>query len=539
MSRPPFAIPVPTHDAGTLDARVTKHWIDSLPVSNTQVMQVELMAYLRMVNDARVDHRERLKILEVIREHLIAVQAVETAKLKFRPLPFSRELQQQFELVCETWQSFVQGYLIVVDAALKGDEGAKEFAVFAAQRAMYGLSRWFICFFYAYRKVPLIGWQALKDIFFPMLALDWVDRKVKDNELPGGGSISLRQMFAHLILLTQCSPHKLSAKQLAFVDELLFILRDKLRCVNEAPLESKYPPIIVDGEKPHLMSSPHLVSDAHSSLLYIERDPIMASLARRVKALRSGEAWDIPELSDRLISAGGVNLLTTLYRHWSERRDRGLPRHGTSQEIGVSGDWPVCFTYLTGISFEKYWSSMQIRASQESDYQLFGKRETQTYHFKEQLAPERPSLEVWQLKDENEGGIGVLGQETAQHWQQLQLVLVNKVRSEQPSLGVVRRLLFDDDGLIELGVSLFQGQPQGVGVEPMGVMTLTTHGQPGIYIPAVTEALQLEMLLVPSGCLLEGRNVKLYFDEGIRQVKLEHLEIRGFNFDAFQITPAD
>ncbi|WP_018151906.1 hypothetical protein [Leeia oryzae] len=532
----PYSLQVPSpkgEPAGAFsDARAAKLWLQQTPLLNTPVAQVQLLGYMRQLNQVVLSHRERLKILELLREPVIMVQSVEGQKYVARPLPFATEQQKQWDLVCELWIEMLYGYWIVQDAANKHDPDALEFAAFSGQRMIYFISRWIYEFYLTYRKVPGMIWALLHQTYQTAQREGWVDKKVRDTHLPGGeGSVSMAHMFAQVIFLSQANTSKLSIKQLAFVDALLFVWRDKCSVSTEADLSDKYEPFTIDLESTSAVSLPH--ERVSEEVCYLHRDALLVSLAKRIKMLRDGQAWDLPQLTDMFLPAGGLPFLTLLYKFLSEKRGRVLPRHQANEEVLLGGDWGQIYSQLSGMLFDAKDSAPELSAKTLAEFQLFGKRASETYHAREYRPQVLPALETWLLKDQSTSGLGLMTRQTIQRWQQNQLVILQRT-GQQPVMGVVRRLLFDDDGTVELGLSSFGGLPVAAVVRATGAQALAVAPQPAVMLPAFSDPQQQEMILMPAGLFHPGNVAQIICDGKIRQARLVTLIERGHNFDCYQ-----
>ena len=528
-------VPNPTLDpsGAFADARAAKQWLQQTPLLNTPVAQVKLLGYLRQLNQVSMSHRERLKILELLREPVIMVQSVEGQKYVARPLPFAAEQQKQWDLVCELWIEMLYGYWIVQDAASKYDPDALEFAAFSGQRMIYFISRWIYEFYLTYRKVPGKIWALLHQTYRTARSEGWVDKKVRDTHLPGGeGSVSMTQMFAQVIFLSQANTSKLSIKQLAFVDALLFVWRDKCNLSVDADVSDKYEPFVVDLDSLSPVSLPH--DRISVDICYLHRDALLGSLAKRIKMLRDGQTWDLPQLTDMFLPAGGLPFLTLLYKFLSEKRGRVLPRHQANEEVLLGGDWGQIYSHLSGVLFDAKDSSSELNAKTLAEFQLFGKRASETFHAREYRPLVLPPLELWLLKDQSASGLGLMTKQTIQRWQQNQLVILQR-DAQEPVMGVVRRLLFDDDGTVELGLSSFGGLPVSAVVRATGAQSLAVAPQPAVMLPEFSDLQQPELLLMPAALLHPGNVAQIICNGKTRQARLVTLVERGHNFDCYQL----
>lgn len=529
-----FLLPQPqaNPECPVQDAKACKLWLSSISLINVAPAQLQLLSLLRQQNDTALVPRERLKILEMLREPVSMVQEELAKKYLNRPLPFHEEHLQQWELVCELWRAMQAGYRLVLQAALQGDQDALEYGPFAGQRALYNLGRWFSEFHATYRQVPPSGWHTLHEIYREIEAQGWANKRLKDTLQEGLPYTTPMAAYCHVLMVELSNPSQMTVRQFRFVDGLLSRWSLKLNVTPAAP-EARLPPLQVDlaGGSPARSLPLHDAGQPR----YIDRDPVVASLAKRIKMLRDGSDWDVADLGDDLVAAGGVQLLSQLYRLWSEKGDRVFPRRQATEEVEIGGDWPRIYAQLSGRLFEVPKESKEIRASGMADFQLFGRRANETFREGGDNTLHLPPLEGWSLQDESASGLRLQAERTGQQWLQHQLVMIRRGRVPD-TLGIVRRLQLTGINEVELGVQLLAGQPTAAIVSATGVQSLTIQPQPAVFLPDVPSLLQLATVMVPVGVFQVERVLEAQLPDGVRRFKLLALQERGSNYESYRFS---
>ncbi len=530
-----FALPQETDDPDLVvrDARSCKDWLAKLPLLNVEISHTELTQALQRLNRQRMPAKERLKVLELLREPVSLVQEQMARRYLARPVPLAADLQHQERRGELLWRELVIGYRRVLASAMEGDAGAAEHGSFAAQRILHHLRDWFGHYALTFRPAPVGFWSEVHTLYGEVDGKGWADKRSKDGLLPSDVPyITPEGEYARLVLLGLSNPSQLLVRQYQFVDQLLARWSGRAKVVPSAP-EGKLLPLALPLDD--LPAMPGVVSGAPR---FLERDALVGGLGKRIKQLRDAGPLETLDLGEGLVAAGGISLLTHLYRQWSERGERAYPRRATEEAVMIGGSWDRIYSQLTGTLIELQVPDKkpkELRASNMADFMLFGRRSEETFREGADRTLQLPQLSVADLLDESASGLRLTLEDPLESWQQHQLVLVRRARAPD-AVGIVRRLVWLENSGVELGVQLVPGVPKAHPARQTGVNAFSDSAFPLLWLPDVPGVMQAESMVMPNGQFQPDRVLEVLMPEGPRRLRMGELLERGSGFDRCRFT---
>lgn len=326
---PPFA-----------DAREAKEWLKLLPLINTQESVRELSDGLNRLNASAIDALELLKTLELLRESIHVTQEGEIHRYTQKLLPLAESEMEHWQVATHLWQLLETAYARCWRAIEDGDTRLSEHHALIAERvlrycALVGRSYQLIC-----RPVPALVWQRLFAYYQMAETANIARTTVRDSLIEVHGSTMPQAVFIHALLLDASEPHKLSSKQLLWLDQRLEVLATRTTLAPQSPALPNKTPLQIDlsAPGPALRISKPLQGD---TVREIDTLALAQVLSKRIKLLREGELPQKLGLGTELGPQAAESLLTDLYRRWCEfptliAARRKIPPETISVGLGLS-----------------------------------------------------------------------------------------------------------------------------------------------------------------------------------------------------------
>ena len=139
----PFELPAADPDAAPAfrSASDARAWISRLQLTNIQAAYLALVTELEKLNCTQLAARDRLAVMEELRETLEYVGREHAKRLLGKPLPLSERDTRILGELATLWQALQMAYGHCLVAAIQGDPGLKDSKALLCHRCLGAVAR--------------------------------------------------------------------------------------------------------------------------------------------------------------------------------------------------------------------------------------------------------------------------------------------------------------------------------------------------------------------------------------------------------------
>jgi hypothetical protein len=477
--------------------------------------QASLLGQLNLLNRFRLPAGDRLRVIEELRDAVLAVQASALPRFVGRPLPLSAGERAAFDANQAMWDALVTGYLHCLSAVLDGDGGVAGQVVLIAHRALSALAQMQLDAQRASHSPGAGYWRRVHACYEAAEKLGVAERKIQDDALNDERPTSIRAAYVLCVLMHTASPFGLAHRQLRMLFRWLGKWSGKVALLDVAAHHGALPPLMLD------LSSDEAIARStqlESSLRWLVLDEFSLGIRKRLALLAQGETPMALHLGDELSPAQADRLLRHLHTHCCRGGlTRTEPRRVQQQNAAVVIGMPAVQQFLGG----------GVLASDEA--RAVARAETTATGY---------LVEDWSILDGSATGLR-LGRRTGGDGMRVSNGMLLVVRPDNAAQFMLAHVcwIMAHGAELQMGISMLAGAPQLV------ELSRTPDGQGehqgrGLLVPAVERIGQPECVALPSGWYRRLCDVLLSDDGNKRRVRLVESLARGADFDLARIEPA-
>ncbi|MDP2828415.1 MAG: hypothetical protein Q8O37_07395 [Sulfuricellaceae bacterium] len=515
------------------DAVGCKVWLESQPLTNAQALHLEITHQLDLLSRSRVPPRERLKILEQLREMVAFVASELTRKYRGKAVPLSPLEQDARDKELALWQLFGLIYRQCMKAMIERDASVADLSAMITQRSLHCTAMQIISCGHAYSPVPAEFWTMLHELYAMSEGMGIAQKRIKDALNLGDGSSSCTAIFAKVLLLELADPQKLSSRQLLQIDRWLDKWAAKITFSKERPPTPTLPMIAVDlaGETGAALLSGQVYRDQR----FLDLEKLAISMRRRIKFLRGGGNATELDLGEDCVQPTCEAMLSVLYQRWCEAPPpRASARSSSGETAQLCFGFPALYYFLSNHTiFKQPGETRDVSPQAAADMQMYGYVTERTK--KMMSAQQVFEQESWTVLDRSTGGFRLIRKGGGERISQNQLLAVRSSEAEGFALAVVRWLSATARDEIEIGVRTLPGDITALSGRPENLNTLLSN--PFVPVFGLTspemenrETGNKETLILPQGWFQSGKRIQVY-DGQLETLKLKTLLEKGANFD--------
>jgi hypothetical protein len=493
-----------------LDAAGCARWLKTVPLIHAAAAHRQITTRLVALNAVGIDAEDRLAILETLRQPIVYVQAETARAFIGKPLPLAADARDAFRACEVLWAELLRGY----ELCLQGLAGNVFVHVtLAIQRALDSVARRMLDHHLAHARVPEHLYATLHRLYRLAEKLQRASEKVADPLTQGGELTNCTRTWTRALLLDLASPRDKRPRQILLINRLLERWAPKVNVLSHAPAELTEHVLYASFDAAHGLTR---IPAAGGTTRILDTLGVAKSLGKRIMGLRSGRTPAELGLPDDCHQPGCEQLLVGLFRHWCE---------GGPGRAHVRTDIDVEAQVSLGIASSHYYLSGRPFHSPDNPPTLDG----EAYRLKRGIG-----AQLWRLKDESAGGVGLMRPGILDAPGELELERLILVRRDQgnPLLCTVQWTQEGERGDVMLGAQLL-----GVAPRPVAVRTAAaTAWQPALHLPPSLG--KADTLLLPPGTAAPGDTLDIYTDT-IERWRLGALLLRGADFERYAAEPAD
>lgn len=529
----PFELPAADPDAAPAfrSASDARAWISRLQLTNIQAAYLALVTELEKLNCTQLAARDRLAVMEELRETLEYVQREHAKRLLGKPLPLSERDTRVLGELTALWQALQMGYGHCLVAAIQGDPGLKDSKALLCHRCLGAVAREMTEYVrLSYEFDPEL-WRKLNGIY--AIADQLEVAKVPLAE-PGGPERSCQETYVRILLTCQANPYEFTRRQLALVDRWLDRWGKLVSLSPAAPRSGESaPPLEVNLSAAAGLRSQQSAGFS-TSLRYLDMSEISKELRVKTVLLSQGQSPENLELGTDCGESECIELLGRLHRQWCEgTATRMLERTRSRGTAQVCFGLAAAHYHVTGRPFRQPRKGGELTEREQREIAALGHKGSEAAHLsREQLAS--LGLEIWNVEDRSALGLRLmLREEPGERITANRLIAAMPSDSNRYSLGVVRWVMVRRDGQLRAGVRTLPGDPVPAAVRATGINV--SQGEkfiPAMLLPAIPAVQIPASLVIPNGWFIPKRVLELHTDAGgTEKVMLEYLIERGLDYE--------
>ncbi len=503
------------------DAASFRAWLERLPHGDTIQCHAEFAAQVRELARAPLAPSVRLQLLELMRETVADIQRGYGEACWARPVPLDAGDRTIWNQVVSVWRDMAAAYdWLIVDMANGADDIAAR-AHIICQRALRYTGLAIAEHNRVYHAVSGDLWRQLHRLYVFAENAGVAMTGVLDPVGRSDPTTSCATTYLHTLLAQLAQPDALTLQQMILLERWLDRW-EKLGALSPDPLpESAIPPLAVDlGSEKGIGFARDLPV---SGVRHLDLQALGKMLRDLVASLRRGRApadvglGNVPRVPCE-------NFLLLLYIQWCAAGTGRMDRRVRSERK------VMIFPNIPSIHFHV--------ASQEPvpDTGHTEALESNSKRGAPALWSERAgAVENWMIV--NQSASGLLGlcrdPEAGIGVTHAQLVGIRAPGDTNTHLGIVQRLVVDEDGAIWVGLRLLPGAPQPAAARVVAAATdepAPAKVERALLLPADTTVKSPATIVLPPSWYRANRVIELHGDKG-QSIRLLALADRGANFE--------
>ncbi|MDH3286411.1 MAG: hypothetical protein OEP48_01600 [Betaproteobacteria bacterium] len=505
------------------DARSFGAWLERLPRSDLVQCHAEFATQVQELARAALSPSVRLDLLELMRETVADVQRSYGEICWGRPVPLDARDRAIWERVVGVWCDMAAAYeSLIMDIANGTDEIAAR-SHLICQRALRYTGLAIGEHNRVYHAVSGELWRQLHRLYVFAENAGVAMTSVHDAVGRSDSTTTCTAAYIHTLLAQLAQPDALTLHQMQLLDRWLDRW-ERLVALSAEPLpESTVPALAVNlaaGEGVGFARDLPAAGVRHLSL-----EPLSKMLRELVAALRHGQTPAEIGLGD-LPRVACENFLLLLYIQWCAAGTGRIDRR-------VRGERKVMiFPSIPSIHFHLAGQGARTSADPGDGgaRDPHGKRGART-----SWSEHAGAVETWMIV--NQSASGLLGlcrdAESGTGITHAQLFGVRAPGDQNTHLGVVQRLIADEDGAIWIGLRLLPGAPQAAAAKMVAAASekpADARIERALMLPADTTLKSPATLVLPPTWYRANRVIELHGDKA-QSIRLLALVDRGTNFE--------
>ncbi len=522
-------------DPAFTNAKTCAEWLQALPLINVGPSHGKLLGELEELNRFEMPPGERLKVLEVLREAVLFVQSEQANKFADKAAPLASQEREVFLNVMALWSAFAQGWQHCLEDLEKGLGGLSAQAALVCQRALWSSGMKLSEQFRVYQEAGPGEWRRLNRIQALAEHLGVATKKVDHPSQRSAPDISCAESFTQIQLLALANPNEHSPRQQALVARWIELWTRKVVLSDKAPPDAVGAPLSVDLGADTCAS--RVPKEGGAGVRYLHMHEVGKSLAKRIAALKKGEAPEALGLGSDLSEGLAAQMLVTLKQQWCEdRTSRLIPRRSAAQHAQVCCGIAAAHYFITGRPFATPAKVSALTSQQREHIETFGQLSTRSAE--EQPGTPEFALEQWRILNESPSGFRLERPHNGGSLRFLQQQLVAVRPSDAGYLFIcsVRWISVSDGAILRIGTRIMPGVPQGIAVRIGGINAQATKFVPALMLPAMPALHTPSTLIIRAGWFRHKRLLEIQ-SGAVAQVLLTSAIERGSDFERCTFEP--
>ncbi|HXF66250.1 MAG TPA: hypothetical protein VNK67_06065, partial [Burkholderiales bacterium] len=443
---------------GTLQFRNAadcRQWLARLPLANTAICHAALAQQVGLIPACALAPAERLEVLELLRDTVASVQADHAAGFRGKPLPLEAGEREHWRAAVGLWRAMAEGYESLIDAMAGAAPELAAQAALICERALACTALAMDEHHRTYHAVPAALWRQLNRLYAFAESAGVAGAAVSDPVGRAVPATSCAGTYARALLAAAAQPDALTVEEMDTVARWLERWENLVRLSPAAAGRGAAHALAVD-----LASSrgAGLARElAGEGVRYLELEALGKSLRQAAAALKKQDPGSLG--LGNLPRAQCEKLLLMLHVQWcaagTGRVDERTP---ASAKVMICPSLASMHFHLTGKAFRQ--PGGELTAAERQRLDMLGLAEQVVE--REPASQRSAAAETWTIVNQSLSGLLATCRESevANRIAFGQLVGLAQPARKIMHLGVVRRLVVDEQGVISIGLRVVPGAPQ-------------------------------------------------------------------------------
>jgi len=491
------------------DAASCTKWLSQLQLTNLTLAHATLRAQVEELSRCPMRGKDRLQILEVLRESVATVQADSIKKMFGKKLPLADEELVLLITISDLWKFMFIGYLRCWQSLDAGDSSLAAETALLAHRCMLYCGLQIGEFLRMGYEPDAESWQRLHTVYAHIENRGLQREAVSDRFNRTGQAVSCRTLYVKTLLLHRIRLLGLTRNQWHLIDRWFDQWGDTYTVEPGCTMSREdAPPLAVDLSGTRGLVPVQRATSA-ASMRYMAMVPFSKLIRVKTILLQQGQSPQQLELGDELNSKDCIDLLNRLHACLCERHSEALadePRDGPSLRL-CSGLESI-YAHIAHKPF-KFPGSVSISEKEaHKQIETFGRLLDDTD--RHNLAHLGFLDDEWTVEDDGLLNARLL-RKTASH-ERLglnQLVCVHKQDAKNFKLGVVTLLNVTRGGQLYIGLRYLPGNPQAVIISGSASGNILSGAAAALLLPEMPNLRIPASLVIPRDWFSTGRRLEL------------------------------
>jgi len=521
------------------DAESCAQWLGQLQLTNVQLAHGQLLTQLTEFNRYPIRGRERLNILELLRETIGYVQDDFARKLIAKPLPFNDSELMVFIAIEQLWQALVVGYQRCLQAYIAGDRTLREHGALLCQRCLlYTGAEIFEHLRNSY-AVDTKLWHQLHELYAfaenKRLHQAEVADPLRQNPING----SCVSIYVKTLLACYAHPAELTRWQLQQLDNWLSLWSNNVTVKTHCKInKSDAQPLAIDLSSVRGLQKITGLADS-DGLRFLAMAPISKLLRVKTILLRQGQTPRQVGLGDHYDTEACIDFLTFLHRCWCENNEnRACTRRQIATHAQLCYRLEGIYAHLAGKPFKP------TERDDAADMLAYQQIETLGYALpprkKDELLEMGYTLENWRMDDESITGARLTREDTVGgRLAYQQLIGIRPDDANSFMLGVTAWVNVTRDNKLSIGIRYLPGQPTPLLIRAAGINpSVRKNVAPALLLPPLPTLKSPASLILPRNWFAANRVLELEYTDGDKAtVQLGFSVEHGLDYERVSFTP--
>ncbi len=478
----------PTNDRANpafKDAASCAKWLSQLQLTNLALAQSTLRTQIDEFTRSPMRGKERLQVLESLRETVATVQGDFAKRLFGKKLPLADDEFTSLLALSTLWQSMLNGYLRCLQSAEAGDPSLAAEHALLAQRCLQYSGQQLAEFLRAGCEPDVKSWQRFHTVYAHIEEKGLQLQAVPDPLGRSARPISCRTLYVKILLLHRARLLGLTRGQWQIVERWLELWGEAFSVEPRCSMSKEdAPPLAVDLAGTRGLVPVHRATSS-DSMRFLAMVPLSKLIRVKTILLQQGQDPQQNGLGDELNSKDCVDLLNRLHGCWCEPRLESLadePRDVPTMRLCTGLD--TIYAHISGKPFKQPTSSSSKEKEAQKQIETFGRVLDNT---------DRHNLEQIGILDEEwlveqDGLLQGRLLRTASAGERLglnQLVCVHKPDATAYKIGVTTLVSVTRSGQLYIGVRYLPGAPQALIARGNACGNLLSGSTPVLLLPEI------------------------------------------------------
>src|SRR5512135_198524 len=367
----------PTNDLANpafKDAASCAKWLNQLQLTNLNLAQGTLRTQLDEFSRYPMRGKDRLQVLEAMRETVNTVQADFAKKLFGKKLPLADDEFTSLIALSTLWQSMLNGYLRCLQSAEAGDSSLASQTALLAHRCLLYCGLQLGEFLRAGCDPDGASWQRFHTVYAHIEERGLQLEPVSDPFSRSGRPVSCRTLYVKMLLLHRARLVGLTRNQWHIVDRWLDQWGEAFSVEPRCSLSKEdAPPLAVDLAGMRGLVPLHRASSA-ASMRYLAMVPLSKLIRVKTILLQQGQAPQQNGLGDELSSKDCIDLLNRLHACWCEPRAESIADEPRELPIvNMCNGLENIYAYISGKPFKQPSSAGIADKEAQRQIETFGR----------------------------------------------------------------------------------------------------------------------------------------------------------------------